>query len=361
MKQKEGTARVKYAPVVERIQEMVQGGEEIPTQTAEATPEKTPPQSAQRPQSPTAGGAGVPPGPQTLPSGRVAKPAVIRQAESQIVKAKADGDGATPRRDLLPHERKHDFAAHIERQDRTARQVARILRSGKKEMIEGIARQAAITPVAQMHTVSASARPELGARVEKALGVAHRFGAQQVYAERKRATGRSRNVPVKKAGEGIALAAKGAPPKHDVRFVAEAAISDFNNELAKRARARAIDLAKEGKAGDELAEQVMKDVGEAADGFLDVIGQEAARAALAGGRAEAMQELAPEIERYVRSEVMDRGTIECAEAGGGCEEGDGEEWTDYDEAPQPPFEDCAGDCRGQLIPVFEDEGVVVLE
>jgi hypothetical protein len=352
--------RPKYAPIVERIQEMETGSEPIPTQSAEGEPEKAEGGKQKAAGTGAQPGVAVPPGAtkpgqtsQTLPSGRVIVPAKQRAAQSATL-----SESPAPRRELLPHEKKHDFNAHIERQDRTARVVAKILRGAATDLVGAVAKQAAVTPIAQMHTVTASADHQLTARIEKSLGVSHRFGYCQVYAERKRATGRGKNVPVKNL-KGVTLSAK--PPKHQVRFVAEATISDFNNEVAKRARARAIDLAKEGITGDELASQVSKDVLAAPDGFLDVIGQEASRAALAGGRAAAMEELQPEIAKYVRSEVMDRGTAACAEAGGGCEEGDGQEFDSYDDAPQPPFEDCAGDCRGQLIPVFEDEGAVILE
>jgi hypothetical protein len=369
-------ARPRWAPIQTRVQEQEEG--EVPVEPgakldkegkpiAQGTEKEGTGKTAVAPSGARPGGS--PPSHQgTKQPGQGQANGAAHASEAVALAASASSAQSAapkPNRDLLPHERKHDFAAHVERQDKTALVVAGILRRAKGDLVRRIARQAALTPISQMQSVAVSFDHQLAAKVEQALGVAHRFGYDQVYAERFKATGRGKNVPVqnlrKLAEASVALAEKPKPPKHNVRFVAEASVSDFNNEVSKRARARAIDLAKEGATGDELEDQVTKDVVGATDGFLDVIGQEASRAAVAGGRADAMDELQPEIARYARSEVMDKGTEECAAAGGGCYDGDGQEWTDFDEAPQPPFEDCAGDCRGQLVPIFEDEGVVILE
>lgn len=77
---------------------------------------------------------------------------------------------------------------------------------------------------------------------------------------------------------------------------------------------------------------------------------------MAGGRFTGFQELAGEIGSYVRSEAMDQNTC------GPCEEGDGREWKSLDDVDWSPGDDCEGvdACRGQLMPIFEDEGTVQL-
>ena len=358
MPQKEGPGRVKYAPVVERIQEMVQGGEEIPTQSPEGTPEKQ--GTGNRGQG-TAGSGGVPQAAQqTLPSGRVAKPAAVRQAESQTVKGKA-GDEIVPWRELKQIEKKHDFAGHVARADTTARVVARLLRAGAPEYVAAIAADASRRHITDIANASAGFPHALAARVEKILGVARRYGKEQVYRERRKATGRSRNAAI--ANLKLEISDQGqaalAAPKRKVTawFNAQAVIADYQNEVSKRVRARAIDLAKDGLEGEELQTSVTRDILGAADGWIDRLGEEAGRAGVASGRDEAFAELDSEIASYVRSELMDHNT--CAV----CEQGDGQEWSNYDEIDWQPGDDCEGGdaCRGQIIPVFEDEGAVILE
>jgi hypothetical protein len=78
---------------------------------------------------------------------------------------------------------------------------------------------------------------------------------------------------------------------------------------------------------------------------------------VAGGRSSAFEELQAEIVKYVRSEAMDQNTCEP------CAAGDGQEWDSLEDVDWVPGDDCEGHdaCRGQLMPVFEDEGQTILE
>jgi hypothetical protein len=276
-----------------------------------------------------------------------------------------------PNRDLKPFEKKHDFAGHVERADITARNVARILRGALPAYVHALAQDASHRHISDIANATAPAPHALTGRIERILSVARRYGHGQVYAERYRATGRGKNDPLKPcekktaasevlaqgANAGIALQETPRGPKKTAWFNAQALISDYQNEVSKRVRARVIDLAKDGLEGDNLAWAAEEDLVKAASGWLDRLGSEAGRAAAAAGRDEAFAELDPEIGSYVRSEVMDRNTCEP------CEAGDGQEWASYDEIDWQPGDDCEGGdaCRGQIIPVFADEGVVVLE
>jgi hypothetical protein len=286
----------------------------------------------------------------------VAKPAVIRQAESQkpeTGKLKIE-TGVAPRRELLPHERKHDFAGHVARADTTGRMVARTLRAAFPGYARAVAADAAQRSITDIPNASAGFPHALSSRIEKILGVARRYGYTQVYAERKKATGRGKEIPAQIKMKA-ARVKSGEPPI--AWFNAQAVVSDFVNETSKRARARAIDLMKDGLSGDDLAWATEEDLVKAASGWIDFLGSEAGRAAVAAGRHDAFGELDSEIERYVRSEVIDRNTCDV------CADHDGDEWSNYDDIDWQPGDDCEGGdaCRGQLIPVFEDEGVVVLE
>jgi len=344
-----GTPRPKYAPITRTIREEETGSEPIPDEDA--------PSGGAEP-----GDTGVAGG---LDSGKASQKAKGKgqkaKGEEQNTSLAAEGSALTPNRELKPHEKKHDFMGHVRRADTTARQVARVLRRAKSAAIQALAQHAATLPVSQLGELRAAFDHNLAARVEKTLKVAHDFGYDQVYAERYRATGRGKSTPIRHSTFHMAEA--GRLPKKNVQFIAQAAISDFQNWLTGRVKGAAVDAAKTGETGSGLENAIIDDLLKGSDGFLDRIGDEAARVAVAGGRMNALGEVAPEVESYVRSEVMDKGTEDCDEAGGGCWAGDGTEWKSYDAIDWQPGDDCAGKdaCRGQIIPVFEDEGAVVLE
>jgi hypothetical protein len=274
----------------------------------------------------------------------------------------AMAEGVTPNRELKPHEKKHDFMGHVKRSDTTARQVARVLRQAKPEAVRELARRASSLHVSQLGDLRAEFDHSLAARIEKVLKIAHDYGYGQIYAERFRATGRGKNVPVKVAGaeaerHSALLAELAKSPKKKTSFTAQATITDFNNWLTARAKGAAVDAGKTGATGEALEKAVADDLLEGSDGAIDRAADEAARSAVAAGRANAMEELAPEIESYVRSEIIDKNTCE------NCERGDGTEWKSFAAIDWTPGDDCDGHdaCRGQVIPIFEDEGAVILE
>jgi hypothetical protein len=320
-----GAPRPKYAPIVRRIQEMEEGGEPIPDEGAQ--------KGGSQPSD-----AGVSQGSKQKAEGEK------RQARFAMAEA--------PSRELKAIEKKHDFQGHVDRADATGRQLKRVLKSRMPEYVQALARDAAQRHVSDIRNVAASMPSALAGRVDKVLKVAHRYGYAQVYAERKRATGRGKDVPAQMLAEGRTKATK-----KPFSFSVEATISDWENELTKRVVARTLDYMRDGLEGADLVKKVSGDVMSASDGWLSRLADEAARAAVAGGRDAAFRELDGEIASYVRSEVMDRNTCEP------CAAGDGHEWPSYDEIDWQPGDDCEGGdaCRGQIIPVFEDEGAVILE
>ena len=254
----------------------------------------------------------------------------------------------------------------MDRADTTGRQVKRVLKAGVAPYVKALASDAARREVADMRNASAVVPHAMSARLEKVLQVAHTYGRGQVYAERRKATGRGKNVPVgsrqlavgsEQARPGVAVLLAAGAIKKPVSFNAVATISDWENELTKRVFARTLDYMRDGVEGDDLVDKVAGDIMDGSDAWLSRLADEAARGAVAGGRDSAFQELQTEISSYVRSEIMDRNTCEA------CEAGDGHEWSSYDDIDWQPGDDCEGGdaCRGQIIPVFEDEGAVVLE
>ncbi len=151
-------------------------------------------------------------------------------------------------------------------------------------------------------------------------------------------------------------AAKKSSEQDRPGLIAEAAVSDLNNWITARARGAHVDGWKKGLREDDLVKSIVDELEGGADGALDRIAMEAARSAVTGGRYDAFQELESEIDRYARSEAMDQNT--CEE----CAAGDGQEWDSLDEVDWSPGDDCQGQdaCRGQLMPIFADEGEVEL-
>jgi len=290
----------------------------------------------------------------------------IQNSEFRIPNSDAGGSRAS-RRELKAWEQKVDYAALRRRQDTTAKKVARILRAAKPAAIKEAARRAAQTATLQMQTLVLPTDYELLAQIEQAVTPAFAYGRTSVRMERKTATGRGpqQKVLALVVGERSALPreARGLPylmadrlaaAKNAPRLVAEATISKFNNWVAPRAIATAIDQRKRGLAGVELEAAIENDLGGMADAGLDKLGMEAGRGALAGGRWATMADFEGEIARYVRSEADDQNTCEI------CDAADGTEWGSLDEVDWQPGDDCLGGdlCRGQLVAVWADEGTV---
>lgn len=140
------------------------------------------------------------------------------------------------------------------------------------------------------------------------------------------------------------------------QLIAEAAVSDLNNWITSRVRGAHVDNYKNGYRDEDLEQSILDDLREGSDAQLNRIAQESSRAAVGGGRFAALEQLQDEIDRYARSEAMDTNTC------GPCEAGDGDTWDSLDEVDWSPGDDCEGGdaCRGQLLPIFADEGTVQL-
>jgi len=297
----------------------------------------------------------------------------------------ADGGPRYPlNRALKPHELKHDFEAHGDRQDKTTRQVARVLRQAKPALVREAARQASQLGIQGLMRLTLPFDYSLAQRLTPLLTRAHAFGHDQVYAERKKATGRGKTVPAqsliardvmpakagihvdprlrggdshpRERGEPFLLVNRKKKPLaahlDNPQFIAEATVTDLEGWVTRAAQTAATSLAKQGLTGQDLEGEIAGEVLALTDGALDRMGMEAARSAVGGGRGDAFGELQDEIARWIRTEAMDQNTCDP------CAAGDGAEWTSYDEVDWSPGDDCEGGdaCRGQLVGVFADEG-----
>ena len=287
-------------------------------------------------------------------------------------------------RALKPHEVKVNWDAHGKRQDVTGTQVARLLRQAKPALVREAARQASQLGIQGLMRLTLPFDHSLAQRIVPLVNRAHIFGKDQVYAERKKATGRAKTVPAQKLiarenDEGRRTKDELSPTSHfllptsvllaaarkrplvahqdNPQFIAEATVTDLEGWVTRSAQSAATDLAKQGFSGQDLEEAIAGEVLAATDGALDRMGMEAARSAVGGGRGDALGELQDEISRWVRTEAMDQNT--CAP----CAEGDGAEWGSYDEVDWSPGDDCEGGdaCRGQIVGVFADEGQTISE
>lgn len=349
--------RVRYAPVVQRIEgtetgnpEQIEEGKGSTAPTPQNnSPQKTAPQKKNAKLAP-----GTSPGsPQPVKPGNSA-PTSAKMAEAAPPHATAGGRALS--RQLKPHELKHDFDGHADRQDTTAANVARALRAAKPGLIREAAARAAKFDPTTLDKLELPFPHSIASRLARALTVAHNYGHQAVYDERKKATGRVAQSS-RTSNSAALMAEPGASAATDKpTFIAEASVSDLNNWLTSRTRGSAVDAYKKGLTDRELEKSIIDDLTDGSDSFLDRIAAEASRSAVAGGRYSAFQELDGEIAKYARSEAMDANTCEP------CAAGDGEEYDSLDDVDWSPGDDCDGGdaCRGQLMPIFEDEGKVEL-
>lgn len=256
-----------------------------------------------------------------------------------------------PTRELMPHEKKHDFAGHCRRADKTQTAIRRILGGALPALNREAAHRAAVLSPEQLGALALPRDMYLSSRLEKSIDIAHRYGFDQVYAERKRATKKTDRT------EKVALSAEPSAHQDTPNLIAKAAIADLHNAVVTRAKSAHIDAWKTGERGDDLESEMMDMLDEMSIGFLDRIALEAARSGVAGGRYAGLADLRDEIKSYARSEAMDQNTCES------CQAGDGQEWDNLDDVDWSPGDDCDGSdaCRGQLMPIFEDEDTVETE
>lgn len=259
-------------------------------------------------------------------------------------------------RALHPHEKHHDFDGHAKRQDMTQTAMRRILGSAKMALLRDAARRAANLTPESLDSLALPFNRTLAGRIENSATIAHQYGHDQVYAERYRATKRPASAPVVHLSKTVESdpgesAAQDAPD-----LIAKAAIADLNNWVTSRTKGAFVDAYTKGMRDEVLQQAIEDNLTAGSDAMLDRIAAEASRSAVAGGRYSALLELASEISKYARSEAMDQNTC------GPCRHGDGQMWKSLDEVTWSPGDDCEGAdaCRGQLLPIFADEGTVQL-
>jgi len=268
-------------------------------------------------------------------------------------------------------EPRNDFERHVnqaalrERENKTQRVVARLMRRAKPALIAQAAHQASTLAATQLGHLAVSFDYDLAAAIERALERACDFGEQSIERERRsqKSQANYRQPPIGNA-EILRLAQndgtkkglptggkKGGPTKNrllNAQLIAQMAVADLNNWINGRAAGAAVDLTKDGLSDDDLEGGVSDALHSASDGAIDRAAAEAARQAVAAGRMRAMDRYQDEIEQIVRREVMDANTCEP------CAAGDGTTWGSWDEVDWHPGDDCEGGdaCRGDLIAEF---------
>lgn len=282
------------------------------------------------------------------------QPAKIHAADSK--QAIVDNFHRQLKRALHPHEHKHDFAGHVRRQDQTQTAIRRILASVKLPLMRDAARRASHLTPDSLGTLQLPADRYLHARIQKSTELAHRYGRDQVYAERYRATKRGKNAAVMHLSKTVEAEPGESAQQDTPDLIARASIADLHNWVTSRTKGAHVDAYTKGLRDEVLERAIEDNLAAGSDAMLDRIALEAARSSVAGGRYSALLELASEISRYARSEAMDQNTC------GPCRRGDGDEWKSLDEVTWSPGDDCEGQdaCRGQLLPIFADEGTVQL-
>lgn len=323
MKSTEG-ARPRFAPVADRIQSDESG-----------TPQEI------------EAGKGAPIAKKPAPA---LKPADPKKKDSELSKVHLS-DRVT--RDLMPHELKHNFDGHWERQDKTQNQIRRILAGALPGLIRNVATRAAMLPPEHLESLTVPLDRALIARLTNAIELAHKYGKAQLYAERYRATKR----PASEKAQRVKLSTELSAEQDAPGLIARTTIADVYNGLTSRVKAAHVDAYKKGERDSELTQSIIDALDEMSDMYLDRAAMEGARSAVVGGRYAALEELQEEIRSYARSEAMDQNTCEA------CQAGDGDEWESLDDVSWSPGDDCEGAdaCRGQLMPIFADEGTVQLE
>jgi Peptidase C39 family/Protein of unknown function (DUF935) len=196
--------RVRYAPVVQRVQEQGTNPEQ-----EEDSPEET-----QRENQQPAGN----------PATQKAERDKLEQIDKGKTKKQIDDGKATklrltePRRELRPEEQKHNFQGHVERADSTEVAVRRILGGVKPALIRDAARRAAVLDPKDLDSLKLRFDRNLTQRIARSLSIAHQYGYDQVYAERYRATGRTKKARPQRLTESQTLYSEDQPRDDGGRF-----------------------------------------------------------------------------------------------------------------------------------------------
>lgn len=228
--------------------------------------------------------------------------------------------------------------------------VAAVLRKAKPAVIAEALHKAIAAPIGRAHQVSVPVDPKLVEDLTEALRPTKADGHRQVYAERNK---QRAGQPPKNPTTGKILGAEGDEGDDDLKLYAQAAASEFYNNLTQRAVNRAIDFKK--NPGDASKGQAIVDaqdeMQDAKDGWIDRVAGEATNEAFNAGRGAAFAALRNEIAKYLYSAILDIHT--CGE----CSAADGKTAANEGQLPDVPNPDCEGgdQCRCVHVAVFGDE------
>jgi hypothetical protein len=377
LKTKEG--RVKYAPIIERIQEMETGTQDIPTQSPEGGPESGDRKIGRSGEQKPAAGAPAPlpagatkPGDtsKVLPTGRTIMPAkqraaqavamageITRSPDHPITRSARIRDQVSPLwqhgdpahlKNVHTDELHVDFAAHLAAMERGKTAVAGAFDRSKPRLIRAAAKTFAAALKKGKNLNSAAPEHDVGLENEVAgiLNVAHQAGFEEARKEHARlvATGKSRYPDPLHLSDAERPVAQVLAPQ----LRAEISVQDVIADIAQAARKAALDLAA-GNAGraplgpteEELADEIYSQAAGTAyvDEGIERTAAEAANEAFRGGRSSAFTEIVKALEaagvtpRFFRVAVLDKNVC------GNCEAADGQ---DVD-----PDQDLSAICDGQ--------------
>jgi hypothetical protein len=364
-KTKEG--RVKYALIVQRIQEMIEGGEEIPTEGPSGEPQKT----EGGKQKAEGGGQSTEGGKQkaestrqkaaALPSGRTGVPARQRQRASGSAELSSNSaallagrlrdrespfwrDGHDPRLRMVHSSEQHvDFPSHQAALDRCQASLARTFSSRKRRLARQAANSlahaaktgASVSSVAPSKAGIQQLRDQVAAEAQKI----YEFARSEARAEHDRLrqgsgaqAGSTGVSPVQhgqdaRATVGATLAAKRSKPE----LAVDLGVDDVQTDIANAARKAAIDAQASGKAADlseaELSDELYADILDTAyiDSGIEKTASELSASSFRAGKSDAYQEIRDELAKLgvevktIRIAILDPNVC------GPCESADGEE------------------------------------
>lgn len=200
--QKGKKARVRYAPVTQKIQETGSTPEEVEEGDTQRQEEKDSAAAVPAKKAPVPPAEGTPTAAPNkvavVPTEKVKPQATAKPGEK--ITAPVDTQQQVQKqpltehkvnRQLRPYEQKHNFIGHAERADSTSTAVRRILGGVKPALIKEAARRASELTPTTLNNLVLPFDHSLASRLAKSAGIAFEFGYKQAYAERYRATGRS--------------------------------------------------------------------------------------------------------------------------------------------------------------------------
>lgn len=232
--------------------------------------------------------------------------------------------------------------------DQGKAKVASILRAAKPAVIAEALHKAMAAPVGRAHQVSVPADAKLVDHIVAALREVRADGARHVHNERARQL--AGGAPVNPR-TGMVVAADDSDQK--LKLFAQAAVSEFNNNLTQRAVNKALDVKK--NPGDatrgEAIVAAQQDLEDGKDGWIDNVAGDATNEAFGAGRSDGFAALGDDIKGYLYSAILDVNTCEA------CSAADGQQGPTELDVPPAPNPNCDGGdlCRCVIVAIFEGE------